>query len=179
MLRLTLIGIGAGVATALLVASVISGATISIFLFYLAPLPIMIAALGWSHWAALIAAFTAATGLATLFGPLFFVTFLAGVGLPAWWLGYLTLLGRPAPGAPGQMEWYPVGRIVIWAAILGAGVVIVAIPNFGLDENSFRAGLRKTFELVLQAQMRGERPFSIPGVSEADLDKVLSVMVAI
>ena len=179
MIRLILIGIGAGVATALLVASIISGATISIFLFYLAPLPIMIAALGWSHWAGLIAAIVAASALAAVLTPLFFVTFLAGVGLPAWWLAYLSLLGRPTPGAPGQMEWYPVGRVVIWAAILGAGVVIVSIPNFGMDEDSFRAGLRKTFDLMLQAQTRGDRPFSLPGVSQADLEKILTFMVAI
>ncbi len=154
MMRLTLIGIGAGVAAALLFASVASGALLSVVLFYLAPLPILIAALGWSHWAALIAAVTAAAGLAAFLSPLFFITFLIGIGLPAWWLGYLSLLATPGADAPGGMEWYPVGRIVVWAAILGAMVVIAAIPNFGLDEDSFRAGLRKVFERMLQAQSR-------------------------
>ncbi len=56
MMQLGLIGIGAGAAAALLFASVTSGVWLSIPLFYLAPLPIMIAGLGWSHWAALIAA---------------------------------------------------------------------------------------------------------------------------
>src|SRR5204863_6739226 len=119
MMRLILIGIGAGVATALLFASVASGALLSVILFYLAPLPILIAALGWSHWAALIAAVCASTGLAAALSPYFFITFLIGIGLPAWWLGYLALLARPAPGPSGQTEWYPVGRIVVWAAILG------------------------------------------------------------
>ena len=105
MMQLILIGIGAGVVTALLFASVASGALLSIVLFYIAPLPILIAALGWSHWAALVAAVTAAAGLAAFLSPLFFITFLVGIGLPAWWLGYLSLLGRPAPNAPGPMEW--------------------------------------------------------------------------
>ena len=48
MVPMVLIGIGAGAATALLFASVASGAVISILLFYLAPLPILIAAVGWS-----------------------------------------------------------------------------------------------------------------------------------
>ena len=78
MMQLILIGIGAGVATALLFASVASGPLLSIFLFYLAPLPILIAALGWSHWAALVAAVTAAAGLAAFLSPLFFITFLSG-----------------------------------------------------------------------------------------------------
>ena len=49
MMQIVLIGIGAGAASALLFASVASGSLLSIFLFYVAPLPIMIAALGWSH----------------------------------------------------------------------------------------------------------------------------------
>src|ERR1039458_333538 len=89
MMQLGLIGIGAGAAAALLFASVTSGAWLSIPLFYLAPLPIMLAGLGWSHWAALIAALTGALALALAFGPVFFFSFLAGAGLPAWWLGYL------------------------------------------------------------------------------------------
>lgn len=175
MMRLILIGIGAGVATALLFASVASGALLSIILFYLAPLPILIAALGWSHWAGLIAAVTAAAGLAAFLSPLFFITFLVGIGLPAWWLGYLALLARPVPGG---MEWYPVGRIVVWAALLGAGVVIAAIPNFGLDEESFRSGLRSVFERMLQAQSRpADAPLNIPGVDATRLVNFLVTVI--
>ncbi len=176
MMQLILIGIGAGVATALLFASVASGALFSIVLFYIAPLPILIAALGWSHWAALVAAVTAAAGLAAFLSPLFFITFLVGIGLPAWWLGYLSLLARPVGGG---MEWYPVGRIVVWAAILGAGVVIVAIPNFGLDEDSFRNGLRNVFERMLRAQTRSpaDAPLTIPGMD--DPARLVNFLVAI
>ena len=119
---------------------------LSIPLFYLAPLPIMIAGLGWSHWAALIGALAGALALAAMFGPVFFFAFLAGAGLPAWWLAYLAMLARPVAagngGAPA-LEWYPPGRLVVWAAVLGALVVVVAIPNFGPDAESFRAGLRR------------------------------------
>ena len=58
LLQTVLVGLGAGAASALLFASVTSGVILSIFLFYLAPLPIMIAAQGWSHWAGLVAAVT-------------------------------------------------------------------------------------------------------------------------
>src|ERR1700710_1427565 len=109
MVQAILIGVSAGAATALLFASVASGSALSVPLFYLAPLPILIAALGWSHWAALIAAVVASAGLAAVFGGLFFLAFLVGVGLPAWWLGYLALLARPT-ATPGVLEWYPVGH---------------------------------------------------------------------
>ena len=68
MIQIVIIGIGAGAAAALLFASVTSGSWLSIPLFYLAPLPIMIAGLGWSHWAAMTAALAGALGLGAAFG---------------------------------------------------------------------------------------------------------------
>lgn len=149
MMQVILVGLGAGAATALLFASIASGSLLSVLLFYLAPLPIFIAALGWSHWAALLAACSAAAGLAAFFGSFFFIAFLVGIGLPAWWLGYLALLARPLPG--GDFEWYPVGRLVLWSAILGALIVFVAIPTFGTDQETFRSELGKAFEKVLRS----------------------------
>jgi len=153
MIQMVLVGLGAGAASAVLFASIASGSLLSILLFYLAPLPIMIAAMGWSHWSALIAATVAGLGLAATFNSIFFfLAFLIGVGLPAWWLGYLALLARADEN--GEIEWYPTGRIVLWCAAIAAGMVIIAIPNFGLDEEQFRAGLRSAFERVLQEQGR-------------------------
>jgi hypothetical protein len=158
MMQIGLIGIGAGAAAALLFASVTSGTLLSIPLFYLAPLPIMIAGLGWSHWSALIAALSASAALAAYFGGVFFFAFLAGAGIPAWWLAYLAMLARPAGNsdngaspASAALEWYPPGRLVVWAAVLGAMVVLVAIPNFGTDAESFRAGLHEALARMLQA----------------------------
>src|SRR5690349_24107655 len=95
MMNLVLIGIGAGAAAALLFASVTSGTLLSIPLFYLAPLPIMIAGLGWSHWAALTAAVAGAAALGLVFGAVLLFAFLAGAGVPGWALGYLAMLARP------------------------------------------------------------------------------------
>jgi hypothetical protein len=168
MVQILLIGLGAGLAAALLFASVASGAVISMLLFYLAPLPIMIAALGWSHWAGLVAALVAAAGLGAVFKAIFFLAFLFGVGLPAWWLGYLALLARPSPAAPDGFEWYPAGRLVFWAAILGAGVVVLAIPHFGADAETFRAALKSGFERVfrLQTGTPAGQPLQIPGLAD-------------
>ena len=172
MIQIGLIGIAAGAAAALLFASVASGAWFSVALFYLAPLPIMIAALGWSHWAAMIAAASGAFALAAVFGSVFFFAFLAGAGLPAWWLGYLAMLARPVPngGAPSPLEWYPSGRLVLWAAILAAMIVIVAIPNFGSDATSFHAGLHDALMHILRAETTApaDAPTPIPGLSNID-----------
>jgi hypothetical protein len=157
MMNIGLVGIGAGAAAALLFASVTTGSWLAIVLFYLAPLPVMIAGLGWSQWAALIAAASGALGLAVVFGGMFFIAFLASAGLPAWWLSYLALLARPlaAPGeaagsAGAPLEWFPPGRLMLWAAALGALTVTFAILTYGFDAESFRSGLHAGLESLLR-----------------------------
>ncbi len=182
MIQFAIVGIGAGVAAALLFASVTSGIWLSIPLFYLAPLPIMIAGLGWSHWAALIASLTGALTLGTVFGVVFLFAFLAGAGIPAWWLGYLAMLARPpaANSAGGQqaaaLEWYPPGRLVMWAALLATLVVIIAIPNFGMDAESFRAGLRGALNTILRAEIA--MPADAPSGMPARVDRLIEFLVS-
>jgi hypothetical protein len=156
MTQVLLTGMGAGAAAALLFASVTSGVGLSVVLFYLAPLPIMIVALGWSHWAGLTAAVTAAAVLGGAFGVLLLAMFLTSVGTPAWWLGYLALLGRPiANGGAPHVEWYPPGRLVLWAAVVGAAVTAAALAMFGDDEATIRHGLRVALNLLLRPQAGG------------------------
>lgn len=179
MVQIFLIGIAAGAAAALLFASVASGSMFSVLLFYLAPLPILIAAIGWSHAAGLIASVSAAAALAAVFDGIFFAAFLVGVGLPAWWLGYLALLARPAGREPaGAVEWYPPGRLVVWAAVLGAAAVTVGILNFGTDAETFRAGLKRAFERIIRLQMHvaADAPLQIPGIS--DSGRLIDFLVA-
>jgi hypothetical protein len=157
MAQILLVGLGAGIASALLFASIISGALLSLFLFYLAPLPILIAALGWSHWSALIAALVASAGLAAVFSSYLFIAFLLGLGLPAWWLGYLALLARPVETPAGQiLEWYPVGRLVIWAAVIGSLVVVAVLLTLGQSEETVRGELRRAFETLLRRSTPSE-----------------------
>jgi hypothetical protein len=171
MMQIVLIGLGAGAAAAVLFASVTSGVILSVFLFYLAPLPIMIAALGWSHWAGLLAAVMAAAILGGVFGIFYFGTFLSVIGAPAWWLGYLALLGRPVANGGGQhMEWYPPGRLVLWATMLGATVVAAALVTFGGDEATIRGGLKTTLDNVLHLQVGSppDESLVIPGIQDSD-----------
>ena len=105
MVQILLVAIGAGAAAALLFASVATGSLIATLLFYLASLPILIAAMGWSHLAGLLGALLAATGLGLALGFYFFLAFLFGVGLPAWWLGYLALLGRASRPTDRPAAW--------------------------------------------------------------------------
>ena len=153
MMQIVLIGLGAGTASALLFASVASGATASMLLLLLAPLPILIVALGWSHWAGLIAAATGAACLAVA-GVEFLAAFLFGVGFPAWWLGYLTMLARPAPSPDGP-EWYPIGRLVVWAAGIYALMVGALLLSFGTNLASLQSALHTVLDTRLD-EVAGE-----------------------
>lgn len=151
MMQMVLVGLGAGTAAALLFASVVSGSIAAVVLFYLAPLPILIAALGWSHLAGLLAA-ASATAMVTMLAGDFFAA-VAVIAFGAWWLGYLALLARPSSNGGGRaLQWYPLGRLVLWASVIGTLVVAAAVPNFGGDQESLRAALRKTYERILQDQ---------------------------
>ncbi len=168
MVQILIIGIAAGAAAALLFASLISGSSFSLLLVSIAPLPILIAAMGWSHLAGLIAATVGATALAASLSGVLFIAFLVGVGLPAWWLAHLALLARPATQPTDGLEWYPVGRLVVWAAVLATMIVTISLLNIGTDAESIRAGLRRIFEQIIRIQ-RGTpagAPLDIPGLPD-------------
>lgn len=175
MMQIGLIGLGAGATAALLFASVTTGAWPSIILFYLAPLPIMIAGIGWSHWAALIASLTGALALGFMFGAMLFMAFLATAGLPAWWLSYLAMLARPAANTAandntGALEWYPTGRLVLWAAALATLVVVVAIATLGGSAEGFRTALHDALAEILRAMTDtpADKPLVVPGIADAE-----------
>ena len=142
MVQILLVAVGAGVASAL--------AAIGVVLLPLAPLPILIAALGWSHLVGLIAAVLASAITGLIFGFDFSLSFLVGVGLPAWWLAYLSLLARPGgANGSGTVEWYPVGRLVFWAAALGALLVAVAMLGVGTEVATLQSEMRSAMTQAL------------------------------
>jgi hypothetical protein len=159
MIAIILIALAAGSASALMFASIISGALISLVLFYLSPLPLMVTALGWGPLAATIGGIAAASGLGAMFGLPYCVAFALTVALPAWWLGHLALLGRPiataapatgtAPAAAPTLEWYPVGRILLWIAGFATLTTIAAMLTLGTDAETITGTLRRGLLRVL------------------------------
>ena len=153
MMTTILIALAAGCASALMFASIISGALFSLVLFYLAPLPLMVAGLGWGPLSATIGGISAAIGLGAIFGLPYCIAFVLTVALPAWWLGHLALLGRPvamassagngaAPPVPA-LEWYPVGRILLWTAGFAALTTMAALFTLGGDAATITDALRR------------------------------------
>jgi hypothetical protein len=138
-------------------ASIISGALVSLLLFYLAPLPLMVAALGWGPFSAAIGGITAACILALTFGLPYCAAFVLAIALPAWWLGHLVLLGRPiaTDATPANdttaLEWYPVGRILIWIAVFATITIAATLLTFGSDAAAMHDTMRSSLTRILQS----------------------------
>lgn len=157
MIAILLVAIAAGAASALMFVSIVSGALISLLLLCLAPLPLMVAALGWGPLCASLGGVIAAAALAILFGSPLGVAFALAVVLPAWWLGHLALLGRPqsaaitSGGADPGLEWYPVGRLLLWIAGFATLTTAAALLTMGNDAATINNSLRSALLQFLKA----------------------------
>ncbi|MGJ3264297.1 MAG: DUF2232 domain-containing protein [Salinarimonas sp.] len=144
------IGIGAGLVSALLTATVTQGSAFALLLYLLAPIPILVAALGWDHRAGLVGAVVGGLALAVALEPISGLGFALASGLPAWWLAYLALLGRGMPD--GGIEWYPLGRLLAWIAAVAAltFVAAAAVPDF--DYATYQERVREATAALFAAE---------------------------
>jgi len=170
-----LIALAAGLASATMFASIVSGALISLVLFYLAPLPLMVAALGWGSATALVGGVIAALGLGLVFGIPYMAAFALTIALPAWWLGHLTLLARPVSSDPQlanlapALDWYPTGRLLAWTALFATLTTISALLTLGTDAETINAALRSGLSRIMGAR----------GTANGEADRVVDALVVI
>ncbi|HYF53134.1 MAG TPA: DUF2232 domain-containing protein [Salinarimonas sp.] len=156
------VGIGAGLVSALLVSVFTKGTVLALLLFLFAPVPVLIASLGWHHRAGLVATAAGSAAIALVSGPGDGLGYALGTALPAWWLGYLALLGRAEAGGP--VEWYPLGRLLAWIAATAALILLAAgLVSTGSYER-FQGNSREIAELFLRAQTGTPRDAPIPNV---------------
>lgn len=142
MARNILIGIGAGLAAALLFAALISGTTLAFPLFILSPLPIAIAGLGFGTASGSVAAAVASAMIAlyigNIVGGIYLILFAAPIAVAAHWIG----LSRPVPNSPDRREWFPLSSvlarlaIVVAAAIVIVGILIQYDPTSLIDQTT-------------------------------------------
>jgi hypothetical protein len=154
-----LIALAAGAASALMVASTMSGATLSMFLYFLAPLPLMVAGLGWGWISATIAGVAAAIGLGAIFGLHYLIFYSLAVAAPSAWLSHLALLARQVPSSntananatatTPTLEWYPIGRLLVWIVAVAVGTVAVALLSLGTSAETISETLQNTFTRAL------------------------------
>ena len=113
--------------------------------FYLSPLPLCLAGLGWGRATALIAALAGTVILALVLGASVALAFGLTLAIPIAALIHLLLLARPVPasdaenqGAQTALEWYPPGRIVGWAAITAGMLAALLVLALGPDMETYQ-----------------------------------------
>jgi hypothetical protein len=169
-------GLCAGLAAAVLQAVILYPSPITVVAFYLSALPIFIVALGWGLNATVVAGLSGSFAITAVAGPAPGFAFLIGVALPPAVLSWLALRSRPADEAPplegepqvNGRQWYPEGRLVLWAAVIAAALTSLGMLLIGASADSFRASLEDQVGQMLTAM--GEE------VEGDELDQMVSVI---
>lgn len=160
MQRNILLGIAAGLATAVVFLSAATGpSALGVVLYLTTPLPLFLVGLSKGWLAAAAGGLAGTLGISLLTSPYAGAVFAASEAVPVAVLTYLAMLARPA-NAPGPdvdektgLEWYPIGRVVIWAAVLSAAMALIAMLMLGADLEALRAAVRKLIEQWLKVWM--------------------------
>ncbi len=165
-------GAVAGLASALLFATIITGSPLAVILFYLAGLPLLIAGLGWGWLSAAIGALIGAIAVGTASSGIGGLIFLASVGAPAVWLTYIALLSRA--DQDGNVEWYPASRIILWICGIACLLVTVGVLAFSTGSASFHDAMAPALRTVLAdlAEVSGD-------FTDEDLEQLITAMIAV
>ena len=144
------IGAGSGLVSAALFASAATATSLAGLLFYLVPLPLCLAGLGWGGMVALLSALTGTVVIAASLGAATAAVFALSIAAPTALLAHLALLSRPAATPNGQvvgpLEWYPPGRIVGWAALIAGLLAGILVLTIGYDQEAYRDTIRQILE---------------------------------
>jgi hypothetical protein len=147
------IGVAAGLAAALLSVGSVVQTSFSFILFFIAPLPVMIAGLGWGPAAALAAVGTVFLAVASFASLLPGLIVTLTIAIPAAVMAYFASLAQTSEG--GKLAWFPLsgvffrGVIAIAAGFIVSGVLIGFTPEFA---KTFAGELLKQF-LAANPQM--------------------------
>jgi magnesium-transporting ATPase (P-type) len=145
-----IIGAGSGLVSAALFASAATATALAGVLFYLAPLPLCLAGLGWGSAAAFVAALAGTLVVALSLGPATAAIFALSIAAPMALLAHLALLSRPLATPQGPVtqaiEWYPAGRIVGWAALIAGGLAAILVLIVGYDQAAYKETIRQMLD---------------------------------
>ncbi|MBL4784594.1 MAG: DUF2232 domain-containing protein [Cohaesibacteraceae bacterium] len=171
-----IVGIISGLGTAVLNLSFLSGSSVAILLVMLAPLPILIATLGWGSVSGLIAAVSAGILTAVVWqyssgtmlpGLLIFVL----IGLPAFWVGHLC--GQTRKNQDNELIGYPIGRLLAWIIALAVLVNFAQLAFIGFDLEKLRDFLNT---MIMNFSNSGAVPTNTPFDTEAITNAVMLIL---
>ncbi|HJU30580.1 MAG TPA: DUF2232 domain-containing protein [Hyphomicrobiaceae bacterium] len=127
-----LIGIGGGLASALLFYSAARGSPmLGPVLIILTPLPTLLAGLGWGWMPAALGAAAGATVMGIAASAPFAIGYFLAFGLPVALIAHVVYLSRPDAQDPAKREWYPPGRLTAAISLYGGALPVLVLPLIG------------------------------------------------
>ncbi len=170
-----LIALGAGFVSAIVFASATTGPLlVRIPLFLLTPLALFLAGLGAGTMPAAVAGIAGTALIFAAGGGASALIFAASQALPVVVLVHLASLNRQTAG---EAEWYPIGRIVIAAALMAAAFSMLTLFLLGGNEETIRTTLRTMLESFVQNELANLPEASALGSKE--INELTSVMLAL
>jgi hypothetical protein len=144
-------------------------------LFLLTPLAMFLAGLGLGPLAAAVAGFAGVAFVLLAGSAMGALVFAASQAIPVVVLTYLASLNRQT--GPGNVEWYPAGRLVIAAAILAGLFAALTLFLLGGDIDTLRTALRD----MLQSFVNTELPKmpDAPTLGAEEIDEATAIALAL
>ena len=168
------LGLAAGFISAIVFASATAGPMLSrLILFLLTPFSLYLAGLGLGFGPLLIGSAAATAIILLLSNPLTALVYAAGEALPAIVLTRLTLTAREEDG---KLHWYPLGRIIISAALISGALSFVYLAIQGADIEALTKAIRPEIENF--AKSLASVPGGSEALGEAQIGELTSIVVA-
>lgn len=198
MAKSILIAIGAGLVSATMYVSASTGSGLAALLSLVVPLPNFIAGLGWGARSALIAGLSGGVISAAILAPRVGLNYLLVMGIPVFVLAYLALLARPASGPgspsgsgpeggesaptsktgvdtapPSTIEWYPLGRLIAWMAIIAGLIGALSVITIGTDLKAYTGQLQTFLDQAILPQVEKLARKSLSAEQRAQVVKIV------
>ncbi|HMN37847.1 MAG TPA: DUF2232 domain-containing protein [Hyphomicrobium sp.] len=169
-----LLGLAAGFVSAIVFASATAGPLLSrMVLFLLTPFSLYLAGLGLGFLPLLIGSAAATTLILLLSNPLTALVYAASEALPAIALTRMTLVAREEDG---RIYWYPIGRVIVAAALISGALSFAYLAVQGADVEALTKAIRPEVENF--AKSLSSVPGGAQALGEAQIGEMTSIIVA-
>lgn len=166
--KVFLLAIAAGIVSAVVFTSATTGAMVlRVVLFLLTPLSLYLAGLGLGVIAAAIAAITATAAVMLITNPLTAEIYAISTAIPAFICTRFILMSR---GAEDEREWYPIGRVVVIAAMFASLFAMLTLILMGGDIETLTKMLRGAVQAFVKSEL-SQIP-GAPAIGEAEIDQI-------
>ena len=172
-----LIGLGSGLASAVLCYSASRGSPLlSTLLLLLTPLPSLLAGLGWGWLPAIAGAVVGTVAMAIAASTSFAIGYFLALGLPVVFTSYLAYLSRPSATDAEHREWYPPGRLLAIVSLYGGALPVLITPLIGGSYDILRPPMA---EFIRRLSTRTSADLGMKPLSDAQIEGLAEYFVAI